>query len=422
MTFSIPSLPSADLASIGNITLPGTNLSPSALAANAANAASLTALPSATAITGALTPGGSGLPNLASLFAPLEASPIPIPGLAAIKTTILNAQANIGLNLSVIQTGVQNQIDTAVKTGAANLPDPNAVANTMATNIFKPLTGIASAISSTVSNGLQSIIAEVAKGPLGNPTAVAASVGSSFASSVGSLTSSADAQINAIVAPMKAGAMASMLSGPMGQLSSIKTIMGTLGVRTPDPFAVARNLNSNLPVPNIMPKGPYDASNLISTEPAGVKGPATADVQVTQKMVDYAIAQVKAQNLKVIAHYGGQTTYTAEVNQTLYDAWINGLLGSPGADIRTKRSALIDGSPDASKWTDDQNALDTSYNTMWKSFSTTDPSYLSYVADRDLRSAYKKYGYEIINAMYGHTSKYALTADCQKFLTDGGVA
>jgi hypothetical protein len=420
-SFSLPSLSPATLTSISNVSIPGVNLSASAASADAAAGSALSALPSASSITSSLTPGGAGLPSITSLFGPLNASPVAIPGLDTIQSTITSYQSNIGLHLSVMQAGIQNQVTTASQAGTA-VPDPNTVASGMASNIFAPLTGIASVVSNAVSSGLSSIATQIGLGPAGNPSAAAASVGSSMTSSVSSLTSQSNSAISDIVAPLKAGAMANMLSGPMGQLPSVQSMMGSIGVTAPNSFAVARNLNSSMPVPDVMPKGPYDHSNLKSSDPAGNQPPASVNSQVTQAMCDFCISNYKTQAAKTTAYYGGNaTTNTAEQNQALYDPWIDGLLGSEGASIRDKHIALVTGKPDSSTWTADEQALDDAYQTMWKSFSTTNTTYLAYQNDKLLKAQYRLYGLEVLNALSGQTSKYQLSADCQKYLTTNGV-
>jgi hypothetical protein len=426
MTFSVPSLPSfptldaSQLSAVSSVSIPGANLSPTALAANAANAAGLNALPSAASITTSLTPGGGGLPDITALFAPLAASPVAIPGLSTIQSTITTFQSNIGLHLSVMQAGIQDQLKSANLNGTPP-PDPNALASSMSSSMFAPLTNIGSVVSNAISSGLTAIATEIAKGPLGNPSSAAASVGSSMTSSVGSLTGQTAAQIASIVAPMKASAMASVLSGSMGQLPAIQSMMSGLGVPVPSAFAVARNMQNSVPMPSAMPIPPYSDKQFASapiSENASIPKPASADVQVTQAMCDYAIAQFKTAQSVVMRFYGGSPSNSSSQNQALYDAWVNSLLPD-GGDVRTKRSALIDSKPDSSTWTDDEKVLDSVYKSQMKA-ATASGAYSEYLAALDHKVTLKSYGYEIIGASASHTSKYTLTTGCQSYLTAAG--
>ena len=424
---SLPSLPAfptlnpAQISAINAVNIPGTNLSAAEISANAANAAGLNALPSAASITAGLTPGGAGLPNLASAFGPLNSAPISIPGLADVQSTITSFQSNIGLHLSVIQAGINDKIKSASLNGTS-LPDPNALASSMSANMFAPLTGIGSIISNAVSSGLSAIASEIAKGPFGDPAAAAKSVGAGIADGAASLTSQANSQMSSITAPMKAAAMASTLSGPMGQLPAIQSMMSGMGVAVPNAFAVARNMNNTVEVPSVLPIAPY-SDKQFKAAPIGenktIPKPAPADTNVTQAMTDNVIADYKALDDGVSKFYGGARANTAAQNQVLYDAWINGLMPD-GGDARKKANAVYETKPKEDTRTDDEKTLIKVYKDQFAAIEAAPGPYADYTAARIYRAKVQGYGYETLNAAMGHASKYTLSADCQQYLKDKG--
>lgn len=356
--------------------IPGTALTAVQQMANQANAAAEAAAPSMSTVVDGLKPGGASLPSVTEMLAPLQAAPVPIPGLDAVKKTLETAQANIGLYLSVAQAHITETIKSAVRDGASQIPDPNALAGEVMPNLFAPLLQAQSFISGIVSNSLPSIAAALAAGgpnAMANAQAAAANVGSSLTSGINGLTNQAKGQISSIVAPLKAQTTALMATGPLASLPSVSSVVSSVGVVQPDAYRTFRKLNTAIQIPQplttVADPSPVRTGN-ISEQNTSVQ-PTTAD----QRIPDDDIRKLKGVVLScwadIATEVGAPAGSTPDVIMKHYNTYYENIAGPTMSETRRQSKSIESTKPNPGDRTSEENAIVAQYESDNKSLKAS---------------------------------------------------
>ena len=400
--------------------IPGTALTAVQQMANQANAAAEAAAPSMSTVVDGLKPGGASLPSVTEMLAPLQAAPVPIPGLDAVKKTLETAQANIGLYLSVAQAHITETIKSAVRDGASQIPDPNALAGEVMPNLFAPLLQAQSFISGIVSNSLPSIAAALAAGgpnAMANAQAAAANVGSSLTSGINGLTNQAKGQISSIVAPLKAQTTALMTTGPLASLPSVSSVVSSVGVVQPDAYRTFRKLNTAIQIPQplttVADPSPVRTGN-ISEQNTSVQ-PTTAD----QRIPDDDIRTLKGVVLScwadVGAYVGAPAGATPDEIIKYYEKFYEDLVGPEQASIRKKARSIEKTKPDQVDRTAEEKSIVQQYETA-RAALDSNPKYQMLLSLRKLVLQATDYYDEAYAIWLKEGSKYSLQIPLQKSL------
>ena len=400
--------------------IPGTALTAVQQMANQANAAAEAAAPSMSTVVDGLKPGGASLPSVTEMLAPLQAAPVPIPGLDAVKKTLETAQANIGLYLSVAQAHITETIKSAVRDGTSQIPDPNALAGEVMPNLFAPLLQAQSFISGIVSNSLPSIAAALAAGgpnAMANAQAAAANVGSSLTSGINGLTNQAKGQISSIVAPLKAQTTALMTTGPLASLPSVSSVVSSVGVVQPDAYRTFRKLNTAIQIPQplttVADPSPVRTGN-ISEQNTSVQ-PTTAD----QRIPDDDIRKLKGVVLScwedIGTYVGAPAGATPDEIFKYYDKFYEGLITPEQSNTRRQARAIEKTKPDSVDRTAEENAIVKQYEDTRASLNSN-PKYQHILYLRKLVLQATSYYDEAYAVWLKEGSKYSLQIPLQKIM------
>lgn len=400
--------------------IPGTALTAVQEMANKANAAAEAAAPSMSSVVDGLKPGGASLPSVTEMLAPLQAAPVPIPGLAEVQKTLETAQANIGLHLSVVQAHITESIKSALRDGASQMPDPNALASEVAPNLFAPLLQAQTFISGIVSNSLPSIAEALAAGgpnAMANAQAAAANVGSSLTAGIKGFADQAKGQISSIVAPLKAQTTALMSTGPLSTLPSIKSVISNVGVSTPDPYRTFRKLNSSVSMPQTISTAdnPAPMPRVAVGENINTVQPTTAD----QRIPDADVRRLKEERLvrwaAIENEVGAPAGSSVDTTMEYYNKYYEKLAGPTQSDTRAKKAAIESTKPNPADRTAEENAIVAQYEADNKALKASGK--LNTITN--LRDAFKLScsRHDEAHAVWlKEGSKYSLSIDLQRYL------